>query len=455
MATPVIMPRQGQSVESCILTEWKVAPGDVVEEGTVIAVIETDKASFDLESTAAGTVLELFWEADDDVPVLANVLAIGEEGEDVSDLRPQQEAASAPAPEPSAAPATPQAEAPAASTPATPAASLDPSLGASSKAGVSPRARKLALRSGIDHEGIQGTGPGGRVIERDVQAVVEGRPRLSASALAAARGGDLEPPARGKGLAGMALAGDMLEPGAIEGAEVEQVKGIRKVVAERMMHSLGSTAQFTLNSTFDATAVQTFRKRKREEAKESGGPKITLNDLIAHALLETLKRHPSLNAHFLGERIARFEGVHLGVAVDTSRGLMVPVVRSACSKSLEDLSTGIKDLVESCLEGTVLPDQLSGGTFTLTNLGMLGIDHFTPVINVPEVAILGVGGISLRPVRGKDGEVSFSECITLSLTTDHQAVDGAPAARFLKDLVDTLENYPGTDAGNDEGENNK
>ena len=452
MATPVIMPRQGQSVESCILTEWKVAPGEVVEEGTVIAVIETDKASFDLESTAAGVVLELFWEADDDVPVLANLLAIGEEGEDISELRPEQEAASTPAPEPSTATDTPQAEVPSASTPATPAALLAPSPGASSEAGVSPRARKLALRSGIDPEGIQGSGPRGRVIERDVEAVVEDRPRLSASALAAAQGSDLEPPVRGKGLAGMALAGDMLEPGAIEGAKVEQVKGIRKVVAERMMQSLGSTAQFTLNATFDATAVQAFRKQKRKQAKESGGPKITLNDLIAHALLETIKRHPSLNAHFLGERIARFEEVHLGVAVDTSRGLMVPVVRSACSRSLEDLSTGIKDLVESCLEGTVLPDQLSGGTFTLTNLGMLGIDHFTPVINIPEVAILGVGGIALRPVRGKDGEVSFSECITLSLTTDHQAVDGAPAARFLKDLVDTLENYPGANAGNDEGD---
>ena len=450
MATPVIMPRQGQSVESCILTEWKVAPGEVVEEGTVLAVIETDKASFDLESTAAGTVLELFWEADDDVPVLANVLAVGDEGEDCSDLRPQQDAAPSPAPEPSAAPSTPQAEAPAAQ--AAPAVPVGPSPGASSEAGVSPRARKLALRSGIDPEGIQGTGPGGRVIERDVEAVIEGRPRLSASALAAAQGGDLEPPARGKGLAGMALAGDMLEPGAIEGAEVEPVKGIRKLIAERMMQSLGNTAQFTLNSTFDATAVQTFRKQRREEAKESGGPKITLNDLIAHALLETLKRHPSLNAHFLGERIARFEEVHLGVAVDTPRGLMVPVLRSACAKSLEEVSSGIKTMVESCIEGTILPDQLSGGTFTLTNLGMLGIDHFTPVINPPEAAILGVGGISLRPVRSKDGEISYAECITLSLTIDHQAVDGAPAARFLKDLVDTLNNYPGANAGNDKGD---
>ena len=444
MATPVIMPRLGQSVEDCILAEWKVAPGAAVEEGAVLAVIETDKASFDLESTATGTVLELFWEEGDDVPVLANVLAVGEEGEDVSDLRPQKETA-APAPAPEKA----QTSSSDASVPVAPVAA---SPSGSSEAGVSPRAGKLALRSGIDPESIQGTGPGGRVIERDVEAAAAGRPRLSASAAASARETGLEPPARGKGLAGMALAGDMQQPGAIEGAQVEPVKGIRKLIAERMMESLANTAQFTLNSTFDATAIQTYRKRKREEAGDASGPKITLNDLIAHALILTLKRHPDLNAHFLGDRIARFEEVHLGVAVDTPRGLMVPVLRSVCSKSLEDLSVGIKELVKSCLEGTVLPDQLSGGTFTLTNLGMLGIDHFTPVINPPEAAILGVGGISLRPVPGKDGEVTPAECITLSLTIDHQAVDGAPAARFLKDLVDTLENYPAEDAGQNNGE---
>ena len=445
MAIPVIMPRLGQSVEDCILAEWKIAPGAEVEEGTVLAVIETDKASFDLESTAAGTVLDLFWEEGDDVPVLANVVAVGEEGEDVSGLRPQKETA-APAAEPASTPATssdtptPAAEAP-----------VVTSSGGRAEAGVSPRAGKLALRSGIDPETIVGTGPGGRVIERDVESALARRPRLSASAAVSARKAGLEPPVRGKGLAGMALAGDMLEPGAIEGAKVEPVRGIRKLIAERMMESFSNTAQFTLNSTFDATAIQTYRNRKREEVGDSNYSKITLNDLIAHALIQVLKRHPDLNSHFLGDRIANFEEVHLGVAVDTPRGLMVPVLRSVCSKSLEDLSVGIKELVQSCLEGTVLPDQLSGGTFTLTNLGMLGVDHFTPVINPPEAAILGVGGISLKSVRGKDGQITTAECITLSLTIDHQAVDGAPAARFLKDLVDTLENYPVEDTGQNNG----
>ena len=449
MATPVIMPRQGQSVESCILTEWKVAPGDQVEEGSVLAVIETDKASFDLESPVAGTVLDLFWEADDDIPVLANVTVIGDEGEDASGFRPETEAASSgPSVDSTSSPATSETSVPAASvgTVASPVSAAEGSV-----AGVSPRARKLAMRSGIDPDSLLGTGPGGRVIERDVQGALEGTPRLSASASALAREGGLEPPVHGGGLSGMALASDMREPGSIDGAEVVPVKGIRKVIADRMMQSLGNTAQLTLHAAFDVTAAQAFRKAR----KEAGEPKVSLNDVISHALIHTLLRHPDLNAHFLGNRIARFEKVSLGIAVDTTRGLMVPVLSEACCLSLDNLSSGIRGLAEECREGTIQPDQLTGGTFTLTNLGMLGVEHFTPVLNVPEVAILGVGGISIRPVRGEAGEVNFVDSIALSLTMDHQAIDGAPAARFLKDLVETLENYSGDPAENEKGESSK
>ena len=452
MATPVIMPRQGQSVESCILTEWKVAPGDQVEEGSVLAVIETDKASFDLESPVAGTVLDLFWEADDDIPVLANVTVIGDEGEDASGFRPEMEAASSgpsvdSTPSPATA-ATSETSVPASSvgTVASPVSAAEGSV-----AGVSPRARQLAMRTGVDSESLLGTGPGGRVIERDVQGALEGTPRLSASASALAREGGLEPPAHGGGLSGMALASDMREPGSIDGAEVVPVKGIRKVIADRMMQSLGNTAQLTLHAAFDVTAAQAFRKAR----KESGEPKVSLNDVISHALIHTLLRHPDLNAHFLGNRIARFEKVSLGIAVDTTRGLMVPVLSEACCLSLDNLSSGIRGLAEECREGTIQPDQLTGGTFTLTNLGMLGVEHFTPVLNIPEVAILGVGGISIRPVRGEAGEVNFVDSIALSLTMDHQAIDGAPAARFLKDLVETLENYSGDPAENEKGESSK
>lgn len=443
MAEPIIMPRQGQSVESCILTEWKVNVGDQVTEGDVLAVIETDKASFDLESTAAGTVLALFWEADDDVPVLANVAVVGNDGEDVEEFRPDNGSATS-APEPAAAevPSSAlQATEAVASTPsentAAPVSSNTMATGGVS-AGVSPRARKLAFRHGLDPETLEGTGPNGRVIERDVEAVISGRPRLSASAVSKARDG-MEPPLRGKGLAGMALSSDMREPGAIEGAKVEPVKGIRKLVAERMIQSLQTSAQLTLNAHFELTAAQAYRK----ERVEAGKSKISINDLIAYAQIQALGAHPELNAHFLGNRFAVFEKVNLGIAVDSPRGLMVPVVKEASELSLEALSAEIKKLAIACREGTIQPDDLSGGSCTLTNLGMLGVSTFTPVLNVPEVAILGVGGIELKPKRLESGEIEYAEFLPLSLTIDHQAVDGAPAARFLQTLVSQLEENPG------------
>ena len=404
MATPVIMPRQGQSVESCILTEWKVKQGDSVSEGDVLAVIETDKASFDLESTASGKVLELFWEADDDVPVLANVLVIGEDGENVEEFRPAGEGASVP--DVSSSPDATVTEAPSSvvessipTTASAPISSNEVPLGGIS-AGVSPRARKLAFRHGLDPETLEGSGPNGRVIERDVEAVISGRPRLSASAVSKARDG-MEPPIRGKGLAGMALASDMREPGAIEGAKVEQVKGIRKLVAERMIQSLQTSAQLTLNAHFELTKAQAYRK----ERVDGGKSKVSINDLIAYAQIQALGAHAELNAHFLGDRFAVFEKVHLGIAVDSPRGLMVPVVKDASDLSLEALSTEIKKLAIACREGTIQPDDLSGGSCTLTNLGMLGVSTFTPVLNVPEVAILGVGGIELKPKSVQNLEI--------------------------------------------------
>jgi pyruvate dehydrogenase E2 component (dihydrolipoamide acetyltransferase) len=443
------MPRQGQSVESCILTEWKVQPGDTVAEGDVLAVIVTDKASFDLESTAAGTVIELFWEADDDVPVLANVLAIGEEGENVDEFRPAGSGeTTAPIAEPDSASST----APAVQSTAQPSADTTPVAApvssGSPSAGVSPRARKKAIRYGVDAEILVGTGPGGRVIERDVDSFLAGTPRLSATARIRAQQDGLEAPARGSGLAGMALASDMRQPGAIDGADVEPVKGIRKLIADRMMQSLQGTAQLTLHSSFDATACQAMRKQRVAD----GESKVSINDLIAKAILSALKIHPEMNAHFLGNRLAVFHEVHLGIAVDSPRGLMVPVVEEASKMSLEMLSAEIKKKAIACREGTIQPDELSGGTFTLTNLGMLGVENFTPVLNPPEIAILGVGGISVKPKRLENGEVSFVDQISLSLTIDHQAIDGAPAARFLQTFVNHLENHPGEDPSTIEGE---
>ena len=447
MATPVIMPRQGQSVESCILTEWKVQSGDTVTEGDVLAVIETDKASFDLESTASGTVLELFWEADDDVPVLANVLVIGEEGENIDEFRPADSGGTS-TPEPVATSSS-DTNIPAVETTAQPLETIAQSVGTvtAPSAGISPRARKKAMHAGVDAEILVGTGPGGRVIERDVDAFLSGSPRLSAAARVRAQDG-MEAPKHGSGIAGMALASDMREPGAIDGADVTPVKGIRKLIADKMMQSLQGTAQLTLHSSFDATACQQYRKKRLAD----GESKVSINDLVAKAILSALKLHPEMNAHFLGDRLAVFHEVNLGIAVDSPRGLMVPVVESASTMSLEMLSAEIKKKAIACRDGTIQPDDLSGGTFTLTNLGMLGVENFTPVLNPPEIAILGVGGISVKPKRQEDGEISFVDQISLSLTIDHQAIDGAPAARFLQTFVNHLETHPGENPQNIEGE---
>ena len=442
------MPRQGQSVESCILTEWKVQSGDAVAEGDVLAVIETDKASFDLESTASGTVLELFWDADDDVPVLANVLVIGDEGEDVAEFRP---AGTGGAEVPVVDSTTPNPSLPATETPVPFSSGTPPSVSTASNAssvGGGGGGGGGSIKFGVDAEILVGTGPGGRVIERDVDAFIASTPRLSAAARVRAQKDGLEPPLRGSGIAGMALATDMREPGAIDGADVEQVKGIRKLIAERMMQSLQGTAQLTLHSSFDATACQLMRKKRLAD----GESKVSINDLIAKAILSALKIHPEMNAHFLGDRLAVFHEVNLGIAVDSPRGLMVPVIEDASKMSLEMLSSEIKKKAVACRDGTIQPDDLSGGTFTLTNLGMLGVENFTPVLNPPEIAILGVGGICVKPKRLENEEVSFVDQISLSLTIDHQAIDGAPAARFLQTFVNHLENHPGEDPSNIEGE---
>ena len=207
-----------------------------------------------------------------------------------------------------------------------------------------------------------------------------------------------------------------------------------------MLESLQTTAQVTLSASADASKLLAYRKRLKESPEELGVSGITITDLVLYAVAKTLPNFGFLNAHFLGEIIKEFERVHLGVATDTSRGLMVPPVRNADLLSLKELSREAKRLATACQEGNILPDELTGGTFTITNLGALGIESFTPVLNTPEVGILGVCTIQPKPVMSGD-DVTFVPHIGLSLTFDHRAVDGAPAARFLKELSTALANF--------------
>jgi pyruvate dehydrogenase E2 component (dihydrolipoamide acetyltransferase) len=404
MSTPVIMPRQGQSVESCILVEWLAHPGDKVEKGQILANIETDKAVFELESPETGTLLNVFFQDGDDIPVLTTIAAIGEPGEEAE------------APQPGEAPPASKQNEPAAPTPVPEkVANAQPSDAAPvAAAAVSPRARRAAEKAGIDPTTLTGSGPRGRILERDVVQAASRQDRTPAT------------------------SAPVSDPRVVaRGPEEIPVRGIRKIVARRMHESLASTAQLTLSRTAEVTSILAFRAKMKAKAEKLGIPAFTINDLISYFVLRTLRRHPDVNAHFLGDRIIRYAGVNLGVAVDTERGLLVPVVHDADEMSLPELSRAIRTVAEKCRDGSIRPADMAGGTFTLTNLGALGIESFTPILNPPEVAILGVGGIILNPVR-RGGEIEFVDSIHLSLTINHQAVDGAPGARYLEDLADSL-----------------
>jgi pyruvate dehydrogenase E2 component (dihydrolipoamide acetyltransferase) len=455
MATEVLMPRQGQSVESCIIIEWKVNEGDVVTTGQALCEVETDKATFEVEATADGTVLGIFYPAEADVEVLKVIAAIGAPGEDISGMRP---ADSAPAATPAAAPAPEVKEAVASAPVAAPVAATTE---ADKSCGASPRAKALAVKKGVDPSTIAGTGPGGRVIERDIAAAQPGVVSPAAQAKAAAEG--LTIPSTGSGLGGRVVAadlgrgdmrggmgGDMLVDRTAEdfpGAVTEiPVKGVRKVVAGRMLNSLQTTAQLTLNTSADARSILNYRSMCKNAPEEMGVGGISINDVVLYATIKTLGEFPELNAHMLGTKIVQFGHVHLGFAVDTPRGLMVPVIRYANLMSLKQLAAESKRLAKACIAGTIDPDALTGGTFTVTNLGAMGIESFTPVLNAPEVGILGVCAIQPKPVM-KGSEVEFVPHIGLSLTFDHCAADGAPAARFLASLRQKLAAFELTLAG--------
>ena len=438
MATIVVMPQLGNSVESCIIVEWMIAEGDTVAVDQTLASIETDKSTMEVPSTAAGTVLKLLWEEGDEVPVKDPLIIVGEPGEDISGLVPGADAAPA-----DVAPAE-QASAP--EQAAAPAFATERATGA-----VSPRARALAASHGVDASAItEGSGPHGRVIERDVAAAIAAGPVLTSAARAAGVSAT-----EGTGIGGRVSVADAgRAPEAAPAAAVAApagadypgaststpLKGVRKVVAKRMMESLTSTAQLTLNTTANAAGILAMRKKVKNADGSLGLNKITLNDLVCFAVSRTLLKYPVFNAHLEDGVLTEFEQVHLGFACDTPRGLLVPVIRSAQALGLKAFSDEAKRLAGGAIDGTIAPDFLSGGTFTVSNIGSFGIETFTPVINLPQTAILGVGAITPRPTVAADGTIAVEQRLNLSLTIDHQVIDGADGARFLRDLVAAIDN---------------
>ena len=472
MAHVLIMPRQGNTVESCIIVEWKKKEGDTVDSETVVCEVETDKATFEVPAGASGTVLKVLHTEGDDVPVLQPIMVVGKPGEKWEDsvkAPPQTEAPkeAQTASEPASAAGEPVTDAPAASsaaekTQAEKTAPAAPSAAPGAHLAISPRARAAAFKEAVDVRTLSGSGAEGRIIEADVLRAAAERPPLTAAAKEALRsGGSL--PAAGSGIGGRVTLADIQavadgsaaafapasgmsarETGALAACSAADeytdtpIKGIRKVIAERMMNSLATAAQFTLNASAEAVRMQSLRERFKASDPAMGLSKVTVNDLVLFLVSRLLKEFPFLNGVKTNGTIRLYKNVHLGMAVDTPRGLMVPVIRNADRMSLAQISAQAKLLAGECQAGSISPDLLSGSTFTVTNLGNTGIESFTPVINAPEIAILGVCGIQPKPAADGQGGYAILPHLSFSLTIDHAVVDGAPAAKFVKALCAAL-----------------
>ncbi len=453
------MPKQGQSVESCIVSEFKVKVGDAVKAGDVLFGYETDKATFEEEAKVDGTVLAIFWQDGDEIPCLENVLVIGNPGESFEEFAPKGnggETASAPE-------NIPSETASASLRPLPPAEPAGPSLLSgrgwpevseaisSSGSAVSPRARRIANEKGVDVTRVAGSGPYGRVIARDVEAAAEAQGRLTGLAKARMAEGGLASPGTGTGLAGAVKGADLKawKPShtdiAGEGAEFEVVKmsNMRKLIAKSMYNSLQNSAQLTHMLGADARRIQALRKKAKKALEEGKvDANITINDFVCYAVIKALQKFPNLNSHCLGDAMRLFKPVNLGVAVDTERGLMVPAVPHADELSIVELSKRLKKVADDSKKGSINPDLLSpeAASFTVSNLGGFGVEWFTPIINVPQSAILGVGTIVPRPKDLGGGVYAFVPYMGLSLTYDHRAVDGGEATRFLKQVAAEIEN---------------
>ena len=402
MSTTITMPQKGLTEESAVIAEWYVKEGDAVAVGAPLFAIETGKATFDVESEAAGTVLGIFCAEGDDVPIKAPVCVIGEPGESFE--RPEGAAAPAPAAE-----EKPAAPAPAAAACAAPAAKDNQGF-------ASPRAKAAAERAGLDWHDAAATGAEGRVIERDIADLAAGRtaPKKAAAIAAAA---------------------------AEEEFTVTKNSGIRKVIAQNMHDSLANMAQLSMTAYFDCKELFDYRAKVKAKGEKLGYPNISINDMILFAVSRTVLDYPLFNAHFSDKETTVWKHVHVGVATNTDRGLMVPTLRYADLKSLCEISEEAKALSKACRENTISPDQLSGGTITVTNLGNNGISTFTPVINPPQTAIIGVCSPEWRVRPDAEGKPEMYHAMGISLTFDHRAVDGAPAAEFLHNFCERLENF--------------
>jgi pyruvate dehydrogenase E2 component (dihydrolipoamide acetyltransferase) len=422
MAVPVLMPRQGQSVESCILGQWYKSVGEEVNEGDILFSYETDKASFEEEARESGILLATFFEEGDEIPVLTNVAVIGKEGESFEGLKPGNETTQEKPEEREDAEESPKV--------------IEFEMEAASsgqRIRISPLAKNMAGSLGVDIKTLKGSGPRGRIIARDVEeASKTTKPKPAVQPEVKAKPGPIaavpsKPPV-------------ILESGS--DFEVKSIPNIRKLIANAMHQSLQNSAQLTHHMSADARQAMKLRKKfKKEYSEGTIKQNVTINDLVCFAVIRALEKFPQVNTHYLGDTMKWFRKVHLGLAVDTERGLMVPAVQNADDLSITGLSYQLQQVAAQSRAGSINPDLLRPETasFTVSNLGNYGVEMFTPVINLPQTAILGVCTIIPRPKEIEDGVYGFVPMMGLSLTYNHQALDGGEATLFLAEIKNQIE----------------
>jgi pyruvate dehydrogenase E2 component (dihydrolipoamide acetyltransferase) len=409
MATIFSMPKLGMDMEEGTVVRWLKKEGDPVEKGEALAEIETDKSSVEVESPAFGIVLGILHPEGERLPVGRPLAVIGLAGEAIPDC---------------------------AGAPAAPIPQEEPAFGAlpaPPRPRISPRARRLADRQQVDIGRINATGPAGRIVERDVRAYLQAAAKTGQPCAGAPETDRTAPAASADaGLSGRAPAG------ALQADRVVPMSGIRGIVAARMLQSLGEMAQANHKMEADMTNLTALRAQLNSQS-ERGGPRISFTDLFVAICGRALQLCPDANSTLREDGIHRLRSVNIGVAAATDRGLVVPVIHNVTDMTLSGIAAAREELVGRALDGSLPPDAMKGGTFTISNLGMYGVDSFTAIINPPECCILAVGRIAQRPVVA-DGQIVVRPMMTLSLTYDHRILDGAPAAVFLQTIQRLIEN---------------
>jgi pyruvate dehydrogenase E2 component (dihydrolipoamide acetyltransferase) len=445
MATQVIMPKLSPTMEEGQISRWLKKEGDKVSMGEPLAEIDTDKATMEMQALSNGVLRKILIKEGESAPLGQMIAVIGEADEDISDLLGQ--AASAPQAAPPAQ-TNEDGKAAAASAEQKPAAEAAKPATASGNGAqaaqgapqtedqtgdrliVSPLAARMAAEAGINLRSLTGSGPGGRIIKRDIEAA------MSAGQQQAPAGGQQAPQ---RHLRAVQPSAQPAQAPAVEGASPyrdEPTSVMRQTIARRLVTSIGPVPHFFLTTEIEMDRVVEMRRSINELDAEL---KISINDVIIKVAAAALMQHPQINASFQERNVRYYERADIGVAVAIEDGLITPVIRSADQKSLSQIAGEVRELAERARSRKLLPDEYTGATFSISNLGMLGIDEFTAVINPPEAAILAVGAVTPKPVV-RDEQVVVRQMMRVTMSCDHRVIDGATGARFLQTFKRILEN---------------